>query len=726
MRVFDRFSFAAKLGLGAPLLLIAMLGMMVIPLPPIALDMLFTFNIALSIVVIMVAVYTPRPLEFAVFPTVLLVATLMRLALNVASTRVILLEGHTGTDAAGQVIQAFGDFVVGGNYAVGLVVFAILVIINFVVVTKGAGRVSEVSARFTLDAMPGKQMAIDADLNAGLIDQDTARKRREEIAQEADFYGSMDGASKFVRGDAIAGILILFINIIGGLIIGTAQHGMALSDAATNYVLLTIGDGLVAQIPSLLLSSATAIIVTRVSSRQDMGEQVSSQLFDNPRVLYVTAAIIGLLGIVPGMPNMVFLGLASLIAASAWWRNREKRLGDELIERDDTPAEAPAAPELRELSWDDVPPVDLVSLEVGYRLIPLVDRAQSGQLLARIKGVRRKLSQELGFLIQPVHIRDNLELKPASYAIRLLGVTVAEAEVLPEKELAINPGQVFDHVDGIATKEPTFGLDAVWIDPEERENAQAAGYTVVDCATVIATHLSQIFRDHAHRLIGHEEAQHLIDQLGRQYPKLTENLVPKTVSLNVFLKVLQNLLAEQVAIRDLRTIAETIAELATRQPNQAQDPAALTAAVRVALSRSIVQDLVGPDAELPLIALEPQLEQVLHRAVKGAGGDVVGIEPGLAERVQRAVQDATKRLETEGQPAILVVAPELRAWMASWLRGAIRTLTVLAFTEIPDNRRIRIVATLGGDEGTPNAAAGSAPMSKGRDPAAPSPAGATR
>ncbi|WP_018174312.1 MULTISPECIES: flagellar biosynthesis protein FlhA [unclassified Thioalkalivibrio] len=693
MAFFDRLGTVGKWGLGAPILLIAMLSMMVLPLPPIALDVLFTFNIALSLVVIMVAVYTPRPLEFAVFPTVLLVATLLRLALNVASTRVILLEGHTGTDAAGQVIQAFGDFVVGGNYTVGLVVFAILIIINFVVVTKGAGRVSEVSARFTLDSMPGKQMAIDADLNAGILTQEEARKRREEIASEADFYGSMDGASKFVRGDAIAGILILFVNIIGGLTIGTLQHGMSMGDAATNYVLLTIGDGLVAQIPSLVLSSATAIIVTRVSSTQDMGQQVFGQMFSNPRVLYVAGGVIAALGLVPGMPNAVFLGLASLAIGSAYLMQRRER--EQAVDVERVPDEAAdTSPENRDLTWDDVPPIDLVSLEVGYRLIPLVDRTQDGQLMGRIKGVRRKLSQELGFLLQPVHIRDNLELSPNAYRISLLGVTVAEAEVFPDRELAINPGEVFGTVPGTPTKDPTFNLDALWIDPADRDQAQGAGYTVVDCSTVIATHLSQVFRENAHRLIGHEEAQHLLDQLARHSPKLVENLVPKTLSLSVILKVLQNLLAEQVSIRDLRTIAETLAEEGVKS----QDPGVLTAAVRVSLSRSIVQDLVGPDDELPLIALDPSLEQLLHKSLQGSNGETVGLEPGLAERLQRSVSEAAQRQEASGQPAILVVAPEIRSWIAGWLRGAVRSLAVLAFTEIPDNRRIRVVATVGQED----------------------------
>jgi flagellar biosynthesis protein FlhA len=690
----DNLRYVGKAGLVTPLLLMALLAMMVIPLPPLALDVLFTFNIALSLVVILVAVYTPRPLEFAVFPTVLLVATLLRLALNVASTRVILLNGHTGTDAAGNVIQAFGDFVVGGNYTVGLVVFLILVIINFVVVTKGAGRVSEVSARFTLDAMPGKQMAIDADLNAGLVSQDEARRRREEIAQEADFYGSMDGASKFVRGDAIAGILILMINIIGGLTIGTLQHGMAMSDAATNYVLLTIGDGLVAQIPSLVLSSATAIIVTRVSAAQDMGKQVFQQMFSTPRALYIAAGIVGSLGLVPGMPNMVFLSLAALMATSAYLTAQRRAAEEAALLEPAVEAAPPVSPDLRELSWDDVPPVDLVGLEVGYRLIPLVDRAQGGQLMGRIKGVRRKLSQELGFLIQPVHIRDNLDLEPNHYRIALMGVTVGEGEVFPDRDLAINPGRVFGEIAGTPTKDPTFGLDAVWIDPANREQAQGLGYTVVDAGTVIATHLSQLLKEHAHELLGHEEVQHLLDVLGKHSPKLVENLVPKTLSLGVVLKVMQNLLSEQISVRDMRTVAETLAEHGARS----QDPGVLTAAVRAALSRSIVQNIVGTAPELPLIALDPSLEQILQKSSQGAEGAGLGIEPGLAERLQKSVAEAAQRQEMAGEPAVLVVSPDIRAWMSRWLRSVIRGLTVLAYTEIPDNKRIRVVATVGRED----------------------------
>ncbi len=676
-------------GLGAPLLLVMMLAMVVLPLPPMGLDILFTFNISFALVVLLVGIYAQRPLDFPIFPTVLLVATLLRLALNVASTRVVLLYGHTGTDAAGRVIEAFGEFVVGGNYAVGLVVFVILVIINFVVVTKGAGRVSEVSARFTLDAMPGKQMAIDADLNAGLITQDEARTRRAEVAQEADFYGAMDGASKFVRGDAVAGILILFINILGGLGIGILQHGLSFSDALRVYTLLTIGDGLVAQIPSLVLSTSAAIMVTRVSTAQDMGQQFMAQLFTDPRALGVTAGIIGMLGLIPGMPNIAFLLLASAAGAMAYYvaqrRRREPQAGEVVEEA--APVEAPP----RELSWDDVQPVDPIGLEVGYRLIPLVDRNQGGELMNRIKGVRKKLSQELGFLVQPVHIRDNLDLAPTGYRLSINGVTAGAGEVFPDRELAINPGQVFGTVQGMATKDPAFGLDAVWIEPAQREQAQTAGYTVVDTSTVVATHLSELVKQHAHELLGHEEVQQLLEILGRGAPKLVEDLTPKTLSLGAVLKVLQNLLAEGVAIRDIRTIAETLAALGPRS----QDPDVLTAHVRTALGRSIVQQLVGPAGEIPVITLDPGLERLLQQSLQSPEEGGVGLEPGLAERLHNSLKEAAERQELAGQPALLLVAAPIRLWLARFLRPTIPGLAVLAYTELPDNRQIRVVANVG-------------------------------
>ncbi|MDH3429833.1 MAG: flagellar biosynthesis protein FlhA [Gammaproteobacteria bacterium] len=669
-------------GLGLPILVLAMLAMMLVPLPPLALDILFTFNIALSVAILLTTIYVGRPLEFAVFPTVLLVVTLLRLALNIASTRVVLLNGHTGTSAAGKVIEAFGDFVVGGSYAVGLVIFAILVIINFVVVTKGAGRVSEVSARFTLDAMPGKQMAIDADLNAGVIDQDVARKRRAEIGEEADFYGSMDGASKFVRGDAIAGILILFINIIGGLIIGTTQHDMTMSAAGHNYTLLTIGDGLVAQVPSLLLSTAVAIIVTRVTRSQDMGKQVLSQLFSDHRTLVVTAAIIGALGLVPGMPNFAFLTLALLCGFAAYRMARRSKQAPPTVQDAVEPETA-----LPELSWQDVDPVDLVGLEVGYRLIPLVDRQRNGALVARIKGVRKKLTEELGFLISPVHIRDNLDLAPNAYRISLAGVSIGESEIQVDKDLAINPGQVFGKIDGTPTEDPAFGLEAYWIDSAQREEAQMLGYTVVDPATVVATHLSQLLQSNAHELLGHEECQQLMDRLANVSPKLVEELTPKLLPMSVITRVLQNLLEEHISIRNIRKIAETLAEHGTRS----QDPDALSAVVRVALGRSIVQSVAGTRAELPVLTLEPELERILNESAQEGGN--VGLEPAMVERLHRTLSEKAQSQEIAGEPAVLLVAPQVRPWMSRMMRN-IRNLTVLAYNEVPDDKRIQMVAAV--------------------------------
>lgn len=675
-------------GLGAPLLLMMMMAMIIIPLAPIMLDIFFSFNISLALVVLLVTVYTLRPLDFGLFPTVLLITTLLRLALNVASTRVVLLEGHTGGDAAGKVIQAFGEFVIGGNYAVGIVVFGILVIINFVVITKGATRISEVSARFTLDAMPGKQMAIDADLNAGLIDQDTARSRRKEISDEAEFYGSMDGASKFVRGDAVAGLLILFINIIGGLIIGTLQHDLSFAQAARYYVLLTIGDGLVAQIPALLLSTAAGIIITRASSSQNMGDEVLKQLFSNPRSLAIASGILVTMGLIPGMPNLAFLTIGALMGTAAYFIH--KRQAQPVVE-EQTEAEArPVEPEQRDLSWDDVTPVDAIGLEVGYRLIPMVDKEQGGQLMGRIKGVRKKLSQELGFLVPPVHIRDNLELSPTSYRISLMGVTVGEADIHPDKEMAINPGQVFGTLQGIATKDPAFGLDALWIEPGLRDQAQTMGYTVVDTNTVIATHLSQLLQTHANELLGHEEVQQLLDKLASSAPKLVENLVPDTLSLGVIVKVLQNLLSEGVPIRDIRTIAETLAEQGARS----QDPDVLTAATRVAMGRMIVQQINGLAPELPVITLDPGLEQLLHQSVQGAEGSV-GIEPGLAERLHGALLESAQKQEMEGQPAVLLVSAILRPMLSRFIRHAVPSLYVLSYNEIPSDKQIKIIATVG-------------------------------
>jgi flagellar biosynthesis protein FlhA len=675
-------------GLGVPLALLAMLAMIVVPLPPLALDVLFTFNIALSLLIVISVFSIRKPLDFAIFPSVLLIATMLRLALNVASTRVVLMHGHTGGSAAGHVIESFGQFVIGGDYAVGIIVFIILTIINFVVVTKGAGRISEVSARFTLDAMPGKQMAIDADLNAGLVTQDEARLRRTEVRAEADFYGSMDGASKFVRGDATASILILVINMLGGVAIGTMAHGLGFSDAAKAYALLTIGDGLVAQIPALLLSVAVAVIVTRISRDQDMGAEVAAKLFGDPRLLAVAAGVIGALGLIPGMPNVAFLSMALLCGGGAWWTFQRNQAAVAVVPE---PVAAPAPPaDSRELSWDDVRPVDLIGLEVGYRLVPLVDRAQGGELLGRIRGVRRKLSQDLGFLVAAVHIRDNLELAPNAYRINLSGVPLGESVIYPDRELAINPGRVFGTLQGIETRDPAFGMDAVWIETGLREHAQALGYTVVDATTVVATHLSHLIQLHSHELLGHEEVQQLLNAVAKSAPKLVEDLVPRVVPLAVVVKVLQGLLAERIPIRNLRSILETIAEHAGRT----QDPQVLNAQVRIALSRQIVQDIAGLATEIPVITLEPDLEQLLSGSIT-AGSANPGLEPGLAERLQAKLAECTRQQEAAGQPAVLLVAPPLRATLSRFLRAGVPALHVIAWNEIPDNRRVRLVATVG-------------------------------
>lgn len=683
--------------LGVPVLLLSILGMMTLPVPPFLLDVFFSFNIALAIVVLLVAVYAMRPLDFAVFPTVLLVATLLRLALNVASTRVVLLEGHQGGAAAGKVIEAFGDVVVGGNYAVGLVVFIILIIINFVVVTKGAGRISEVSARFTLDAMPGKQMAIDADLNAGIIDQDQAKVRREDVSNEADFYGSMDGASKFVRGDAVAGIMILIINVAGGLGVGIGQHDLDFADAMEKYSLLTIGDGLVAQIPSLLLSVAAAIMVTRVNSSQDMAEQIYTQMFASPKALTAAAAILFLMGIIPGMPHVAFLSLAAVSGAGAWWvSQREEEKSQEQDKQEEIKeATLPDPVDNVELGWDDVAPVDIIGLEVGYRLIPLVDNSQQGDLLARIKGVRKKLSQDIGFLIPSVHIRDNLDLGPNRYRIKLMGVSVAEADVYPEKELAINPGQVFGEINGIIGKDPAFGLDAIWIDASEKENAQSLGYTVVDASTVVATHMNKILQLHVAELLGHDEVQQLLDMLAKTSPKLAEELVPNTVSLQLLLRVLRNLLDEQIPIRDMRTIAEAIATNAEMRT----DVDSLCAAVRNSLSRIIVQKVFGDEETLPVVTLDPSLEQLLQQSINSArqSGEMdmdAVIEPGLAQKLQESIRQVAQQQEIGGKPAVLLVSGTIRTLLSKFARYAHSSVHVLAFNEIPPTKQLTIEATL--------------------------------
>jgi flagellar biosynthesis protein FlhA len=673
----------------APLLIILILSMMVLPLPTFALDVFFTFNIAISIMVLLVAMYTMKPLDFSIFPTVLLVTTLLRLSLNVASTRVVLLQGHTGPDAAGKVIEAFGHFLVGGNYAVGIVVFIILTLINFIVITKGAGRIAEVSARFTLDAMPGKQMAIDADLNAGLIGEDEARKRRATVALEADFYGSMDGASKFVRGDAVAGILILFINIIGGLIVGVVQHDMSAGDAAKAYTLLTIGDGLVAQIPALIISTAAGLVVTRVATEQDIGQQMVAQLFGNPMVLALTAAILGTLGLIPGMPNFVFLLLATVFGYLAW-HQMHRPAAVETVVGTATPQAAPPPAENVEASWADIVPVDVLGLEVGYRLIPLVDRGQEGDLLKRIRGLRKKFAQEIGFLPAPVHIRDNLELRPNAYRLTLKGVPIGEGEAFQGQYLAINPGRVSGQLAGTPTQDPAFGLPAVWIDASLREQAHVFGYTVVDASTVIATHLNHVMLSHAAELLGRLETQALLDHLASESPKLVEDLVPKQLPLGVLQRVLQNLLEEGVNIRDMRTIIEVLAEQAPRT----QDPLELTSKIRIALGRAIVQQLYPTGNEMQVMALEPGLERILGQALQG-GGDPGGIEPGLADMLLRETAAAVQHQESLGLPSVLLVPGPLRWLLSRFLRRAVPQLKVIANAEVPDSKIIKVTTIIG-------------------------------
>ena len=672
--------------LAGPILILMILAMMVLPLPAFALDLFFTFNIALSIIVLLVAIYTLKPLDFSVFPTILLVTTLLRLSLNVASTRIVLLQGHTGPDAAGKVIEAFGHFLVGGNTAVGIVVFLILVLINFMVITKGAGRVAEVAARFTLDAMPGKQMAIDADLNAGLIAEDEARKRRSEVAQEADFYGSMDGASKFVRGDAMAGIVIMVINVIGGLIVGVLQHNMDVGVAAKNYTLLTIGDGLVAQIPALIISIAAGMVVTRVGDDQDISTQFLGQMFNNPKVLWITAGILGIMGLIPGMPNFVFILLAAGLGGLGYLISQRV----EKTKAAPIPVQAAPAPETMEASWSDVAPLDVLGLEVGYRLIPLVDKTQDGELLRRIRGIRKKFAQDVGFLVPSVHIRDNLELRPNAYRILLKGVEVGGGEAFPGQFLAINPGRVAGTVAGTPTKDPAFGLPAVWIDSSLREQAQSYGYTVVDPSTVVATHLNHLILSHAAELLGRQEVQQLLDHLAKEMPKLAEDLVPKIIALGTLQKVLQNLLDEGVHIRDMRTIIETLADHAPG----GQDPELLTAAVRVALGRAIIQQLYPGSAEMQVMSLDPQLERILVQAVAGAGEG--SMEPGLADTLMRETVTAAQRQEELGLPAVLLVPASIRTLLSRFLRRTVTQLKVIAHSEVPESKIIKVTSLIGG------------------------------
>ena len=678
--------------MAAPVGVVAVLALMVLPLPPFLLDIFFTFNIATALMVMMVAATMLRPLDFAAFPAVLLLTTLLRLALNVASTRVVLMEGHSGPGAAGAVIESFGHFLIGGNFAVGLIVFAILVVINFVVITKGAERIAEVGARFALDAMPGKQMAIDADMNAGLIDEAEAKRRRREVGEEAEFHGAMDGASKFVRGDAIAGILILFINIIGGFIIGVVQHSLSASEAASSYILLAVGDALVAQIPALLISVAAAMVVSRVGKEQDVGTQIMGQMLANPKVVGVAAGIIFLLGVIPGMPAIVFLPVASLLGYSAW-RNHQNQEAARLAPK---PVDKPVATANPggEATWEDLQPVDTLGLEVGYRLIQLVDKDRGGDLLNRIKGVRRKFAQEVGFLPPSVHIKDNLELRPSHYRITLRGAVVGEGEVFPNMLMAINPGHVTNPIQGAAATDPAFGLPAVWVEERQRDAAQMAGYTVVDPSTVVATHLSHLMQLHAAKLLGRVETQQLVEHVTKLAPKLIEDVVPKMVGIPILQKVLQLLLEEGVHIRDMRSIIETLAESASAGGQLAQDPAELARRIRIGLAPAIVQQIYGPVKELDVIAIEPDLERLLTQALTSPNGPM--LDPGVADHLTRQAADATQRQENMGQPACLLVPDAIRPSVARLLKRAAPRLKVLGHSEIPETHSIRIGTLIGG------------------------------
>ncbi len=678
--------------LAGPVLIMTILAMMILPLPTFVLDLFFTFNIVLAIMILLVAMFTQNTLEFSAFPTVLLFSTLLRLALNVASTRVILMHGHNGSAAAGQVVEAFGHFLVGGNFAIGIIVFVILIIINFMVITKGAGRIAEVGARFTLDGMPGKQMAIDADLNAGLIGEEEAKKRRKEVTQEADFYGSMDGASKFVRGDAIAGLIIMVINVVGGLLIGVMQHDMSVGMAAETYTLLTIGDGLVAQIPGLVISTAAGVVVTRVVNEQDVGEQMVSQLFTSPRVLVLAAGVIGLLGMIPGMPNFVFLLFTAGLLGIAWWlRGRQiapKAQSGARTQSDDKAMAEAEAMQVNEATWSDVQMEDVLGLEVGYRLIPMVDQAQQGQLLTRVRGIRKKFAQQMGFLPPAVHIRDNLDLSPTAYRILLKGVEIGRGETMPDRWMAINPGCAEGEVPGTACIEPTFGLPALWIDEVHREQAQTLGYTVVDPSSVIATHLNHLISTHPEELFGRQEAQQLLDQLTKQSPKLIEDLIPSVITLTTLHKVLQNLLAERISIRDMRTIIDTLAEFATTQ----SDADELTARVRARLGRAITSQWFAGEGDVQVIGLDLSLEQLLVQATQSGSA----IEPGIAENLMKQTEQALIHQEGIGAPPVLLVNPSLRLMLSRYLRRIFPQLVVLSSQEINTQRNVRMTYVIGG------------------------------
>jgi flagellar biosynthesis protein FlhA len=674
-----------------PLAMIALILMMVVPVPPTLLDVFFTFNIVLSLVILMVSLNTYRPLDFSSFPTILLFATILRLSLNVASTRVVLTDGHKGTDAAGQVIKSFGEFIIGGNFVIGLLVFLILIIINLAVIVKGTGRVSEVSARFTLDAMPGKQMAIDAELNAGLLTPEEAKRRREEVSREADFYGSMDGATKFVKGDAIAGLLILAINIIGGLIIGMVKYNMPLGKAAQIYITLTIGDGLVAQIPSLLLSLATAIIVTRDSSAHDLTDRVMLQL-GGGRAWYPVAGIIALFGIIPGMPMMLFLAAGGLAAAAGWYGNKLKA-ADALTSTADAAAIESDEDEMDDkILLEDVSMRAPLMLEVGYALIPLVEDDSKSALVARITGIRKQVSRDLGFIIPAVRIRDNLSLEPNAYRITIAGVIVAEDQIVTGKMLAIQGGSSNVVLPGEQVKDPTFGLDAVWIDKNERTRAQASGYTVVDPSTVIATHLNQLLLRHASDLLGQDDVQTLLDHVSKTAPNLVSGLVPKVVTLAQITQVLKALVAEQITITDLQRILEALAGSKGREIDD------LVEAARIALAPVIVQRVSNPKEALSVVTLDSGLEQIIVQNARAGGRDSGMIEPGLGRKLLESFQDQSKLFADEGKTLVIVTAPILRRDLSALVRQGIPDALVLSYREIPESKRINVAAVIGATE----------------------------
>jgi flagellar biosynthesis protein FlhA len=695
----QNFAKASLRGMGIPFLILIILSMLILPLPSVLLDVFFTLNIVIGLVIIMIAINVTKPLEFSAFPSILLLATMLRLSLNVASTRVILVDGHNGPGAAGKVIESFGQFLIAGNYAVGFIIFAILMIINFAVVTKGAGRVSEVIARFTLDAMPGKQMAIDADLNAGMIDQETAKARREEVSQESDFFGSMDGASKFVRGDAIAGILILVINIIGGLVIGMTQHQLSLGEAGEIYVLLTIGDGLVAQIPSLLLSLSTAIIVTRVTTSENMSRQTSLQLA-NPQALFIASAILFTLGIIPGMPHIVFLLFSAVAGGLGYGLIRQKnQLQDQQTEERNAGTTASESNDL--LGWDDIEQSDIISLELGYGLVALASQEGGGTLLGRIRGVRKKLSAELGFLLQSIRVRDNLELPPDVYKILLRGIARGKGEIKIGHDLAINPGNVSVPLDAVQTKDPAFGLDAYWILPAQRDYARMLGYTVVDAATAIATHVNMVLKDNAQELLGHEETHQLLDKVTEKAPQLMNGVVPDKLTLATVNQVLKNLIAEDIPLRDMSSIVESMAA----ESHKTKDPDELTALVRPSLGRFIMQSLVELGQTLSVITLESELEHLISNTLLQSrkSGELV-MDPKLAENLFNAIDREKRQTEDKGLPAVLIVSPGIRPWLAKAMRNRSPGLRVLAYTEIPEDQDVKVIAKIGlnADSGTGN------------------------